>query len=209
MVLCGKPRFPIRIGQGRSNLESHSVKALLSKLFSGPSPRARAQAALASENDRTRLQMDVACISVRDVLRLHDLPGTWITANPLPCGGPGRPRRIHLQLTVREWFPELLQYMVAIEHRIRIRSLRVDPFAADWLAGISWRFQLTDANQCPSLPRQINPQGVSPRTHQAGEVARSHPAEAAQAENAISAGAMAPRTWPYPAEFAPTHPMGE
>lgn len=91
-------------------------------------------------------------MALRDVLRKFGIPITWITANPQSSTTAKRERGVHLLFMIRDWHPQLLIFMVAIERQVRARTLRLDPFSADWLTGTSWKFDLVDDSSCPVLP---------------------------------------------------------
>lgn len=110
------------------------------------------QSTLGSDADGLRLHEDVARMAVGDVLRKYGIPGTWVTVRAQAVVATRRTRGIELHLTVREWHPEMLPHMVTLERHVRARTFRLDPFCADWLMGISWKFDLVDASACPEMP---------------------------------------------------------
>jgi hypothetical protein len=105
-----------------------------------------------SNADGLRLHEDIARMAVSDVLRKYGIPPTWVTVRAQAVGAARRNRGIELHLMIREWHPELLPHMVALERHVRARTLRLDPFCPDWLVGISWSFDLVDASSCPEMP---------------------------------------------------------
>lgn len=94
-------------------------------------------------------------MAVRDVLRKHGIPPTWITANPQWSTVLRRERGVHLHLMIREWNPRMFPFMLAIERSVRARILRLDPLSSAWLQGVSWKFELVDESQCPAMPHAV------------------------------------------------------
>ncbi len=86
----------------------------------------------------------------------HGMSPTWITGETLAGLTRAKHRGIHLRLVVRQWQPDLGNYLFALQKEIRARLCRLDPLADEWLAGISWRFELHDDSLCPAasqIPR--------------------------------------------------------
>ena len=167
------------------------MKAILNRLMPGreipPAPRST----LASETDRDAVRREIVGLALRDVLRKFGMPGTWITASPQASTTARRERGLHLHLSIREWHPELFVFLVAVERQVRARALRLDPFAAEWLTGISWKFDLVDDSPCPKLPSAEFWQAYLHRHGQAPAPAAPRPDR---------------RSGPEPA-FLPTQPM--
>jgi hypothetical protein len=180
------------------------VRTFFAKLFSSPPPPTRPRSTLASQSDQSGLHIEITAIAVGDVLRKYGVPSTWITANPQPTVVPRRGRGIHLYLTVREWHPHLLAFMVTIERHVRARTLRLDPLSAGWLVGISWKFNLVDSSRCPAMPEASFWQKYVSRTGQAvgdrtvSAPVRDEPALSARLEHTYGTRDR---------EFLPTQPM--
>lgn len=86
----------------------------------------------------------------------HGMSPTWITGETLAGLTRAKHRGIHLRLVVRQWQPDLGNYLVALQKEILARLCSLDPLADEWLAGISWRFELGDESRCPAasqIPR--------------------------------------------------------
>lgn len=128
------------------------MKTFLNRWIAGRDAPAIPHSTHAPEADRTGAHREIVAMAVRDVLRKFGIPGTWITANPQASTTAKRERGVHLHLMVRDWHPQLLVFLVALERQVRARVLRLDPLAAKWLTGISWKFDLLDASPCPALP---------------------------------------------------------
>lgn len=130
------------------------MKSLLNRLLRAPdSQAAPSTSARLSETDREGARREMLALALHDVLRRSGIAPTWITPHPQPSTTARRERGVHLFLMIREWHPKLLVFLVAIERHVRARAVRLDPFAAEWLTGISWRFDLADETACPALPR--------------------------------------------------------
>lgn len=92
-------------------------------------------------------------LAVRDTLQKHGIPSGWISAEAHSAMTSSRIRGMHLRLVVREWQPSLLPYSIALQRAITARLMRLDPLAASWLAGVSWRYDVVDDSMCPGLPK--------------------------------------------------------
>lgn len=128
------------------------MKSILTRLMPARETAPVSLPTLPSVSDRDGAHREIAALALRDVLRKFGVPPTWITANPQVSTTARRGRGIHLHLTVREWQPHLLIFLVNIERQVRARTLRLDPFASEWLTGVSWKFELVDESECPALP---------------------------------------------------------
>lgn len=128
------------------------MKTLLNRLIATRETPPIAHSTQAAETDRGGAHREIVAMALRDVLRKFGIPVTWITANPQSSTTAKRGRGVHLHLMVRDWHPQLLVFLVAVERQVRARILRLDPFSAEWLTGISWKFDLVDESSCPALP---------------------------------------------------------
>jgi hypothetical protein len=153
----------------------------------------RPQRSVASERqsrmqglDGTRRQL--LAVAVRETLRKHGIPPTWVSLEARATATAGRERGMHLRLVLREWDARFPAYMIALQKEVGVALRRIDPMSATWLAGTSWSFDLVDDGECPKLP--------SPDTW----VSRSLRLPAAGANGSGSPA--------VPADFAPTQPLG-
>ncbi len=101
---------------------------------------------------RDAARREVVAIALRDTLRKHGIPGTWVAAEASPAMTLRRERGMHMRLMLREWQPELLAYAVPLQETVKARIFRLDPSSAGWLTGLSWNFDLVDGTLCPTLP---------------------------------------------------------
>lgn len=95
---------------------------------------------------------DLLRMAVRDTLSKHGIPSHWIAAEVQVTSGTGGNRGMHLRLVMREWHPELLIYAVSLQRAVQARLLRLDPLCAQWVTGVTWKFNLVDDSTCPPLP---------------------------------------------------------
>lgn len=102
------------------------------------------------QRDETRREL--LNLAVRETLRKHGIPQSWIQPEMPSAVTSQKVRGIHLRLLVREWQPDLLAYTVALQRAIQARLLRLDPLSVGWMTGISWQYDPVDASTCPALP---------------------------------------------------------
>lgn len=163
------------------------MNTILKRLLPGsthrppPPPRSLSPA----EIDIDSIRREVVAIALRETLRKHGIPATWITAETAPASTARRERGAHVRLAMREWRPELLPFTVALQKTVRARIARLDPAAADWLTGITWKFEPYDETRCPAMP---GPEHWGPLAAGTG-------------------GTAAGRAVRAPADFSPTEPM--
>lgn len=117
----------------------------------------QAQPAVASpqpypEPRRYASRRELLTMAVRDTLRRHGIPAEWIHAEANPVLTRRSVRAIQLRLVARHWDPALITCVVALQKSIAARLARLDPASAEWLAGISWKFEPEDESLCPTLP---------------------------------------------------------
>ena len=125
----------------------HTDAAPHSHLASGMS-----QAAGQSKNGTRR---ELLRMVLRDTLSTHGIPHAWIGADVLANTSSSGVRSIHLRLVIKHWDPRLLTHSVALQQALIERATSFDPFASEWLSGISWRFALADDSACPPMPEAI------------------------------------------------------
>lgn len=100
------------------------------------------------DRDGTRRQLLV--MAVRDTLRTHGIPATWLTAETLTAATGAKERGMHLRLILRD--PRLLPYGMDIQKCVHARITRLDPLSPAWMAGISWRLEVGGDAPCLQLP---------------------------------------------------------
>lgn len=103
-----------------------------------------------SANDPRRELLRVA---LRDTLRRHGIPESWISAEMLRSNSRGRSPGIHWRLTIRHWDARLPACLVALQESLVGRVQGYDPVESDsWLHGISWQFRIEEGRGWPALP---------------------------------------------------------
>ena len=159
------------------------------------------------EATRERTRCELISMAVRDTLKRHGLAAGCITADALPSTTSGKHRGMHIQMIFRDWQPNLLAYVVALESAVRSRLERLDPLSPAWITGVSWRFEPKDRTVCPQLPAAAG----SLATAGAANSVRVRPAahqSIAALEKLLQSGdrqfSAAGRTQ---ADFSPTLPM--
>lgn len=158
-----------------------------------------------SPRDATRHEL--LAMAVRDTLRRHGIPQTWIAAQVTPALTSRKERGVHLRLVARHWHPALASCVVALQKSVVARLHRLDPLASDWLVGVTWKFDPADDSLCPALPApeywqewQDTQRAASTKVPQRASVAR----QALQRLMAESDDAFTARGGDG---FSPTQPM--
>lgn len=157
----------------------------------------------ASTRDRTRREL--ISTAVWDTIRKHGLPAGCITADALPSYTSTRHRGIHIQLVYRNWRPDLLSYVLALEAAVKNSLERLDPFSSSWITGVSWRFEPEDSTDWPQL-------SVSRKTRSWSRIGAPSLDRRRDPVNLNGAGAESARFPAYPqraaaSDFDPTVPM--
>lgn len=114
---------------------------------------------------REQTRKELISMALRDTLKRYGFPAHCVAAEGVPGSSAGRSRGMHVQFVIRDCTPSFLPYAVAVQAAVRARLLRLDPFSASWVVGMSWRFEPVDTNQWPQLsaPRRVDasaPSGV-------------------------------------------------
>lgn len=125
------------------------IRRLLGRRPASPAP-ATLPPLGASPRDATRHEL--LSMAVRDTLRRHGIPHTWIAAQVTPALTPRKERGVHLRLVARHWHPAIASCVVALQKSVVARLTRLDPLACEWLVGVTWKFDPADDSLCPALP---------------------------------------------------------
>ncbi len=91
-------------------------------------------------------------VMTRDTLRASGIPEGWIESQVILELGRGGQAVVHLRLVMKRWEARLLKYAVAFQNRLTDEVQRFDPDAREWLASITWQFQVGDTCPFPDLP---------------------------------------------------------
>jgi hypothetical protein len=112
----------------------------------------RTAAGRPAQPDRKASQRELLVMAVRDTLRQHGIPPSWIGAETLTASINGKERGMHLRLLLQHWEPRLLVHIMALEKSVRARVRLLDPRSSAWVAGISWKLDLPEDVPFAPLP---------------------------------------------------------
>jgi len=105
--------------------------------------------------DQSGPRRELLRAALRETLKRHGIPPTWISAETLVASARGVAQKgIHWRLLIKHWDPELLTCSVAFQQSLVSRLMALDANAATWLMGISWQFALPDESVCPPMPQR-------------------------------------------------------
>lgn len=85
-------------------------------------------------------QIDVVRMTLLDVLRLHGIPGTWVTSEVIPMHVPGQGEALVLQLEVKHWHDALVLHAPAFQEAMLDGLHRFDPHADQTRYLFTWKF---------------------------------------------------------------------
>jgi hypothetical protein len=94
-------------------------------------------------------QIEVVRMTLHGVLKLHGIPGTWITGEVMPVHIPGQGNGVLLQLEVRHWHDALVLHAPALERAVLDGLKRFDPQAAQTRYLFAWKFSAQSG--CPHI----------------------------------------------------------
>lgn len=156
------------------------------------------------EADTTEQRLLALCGAVRDTLRKHGIPASWVGAETLPAKTPSELRGVHLRLVVKNADPKLLVHLLALQRAIQVRLAQVDARSSQWLMGTSWRLDVPLGTETSALPGPDFWQASLPP---AAAAARQKLRDAVSQQLSTRDRAFARTTWESP-DFAPTQPIG-
>jgi hypothetical protein len=154
--------------------------------------------------DSTEQRLLALSDAVRDTLRKHGIPASWIGAETLPAKTPSEFRGVHLRLVVKKAEPKLLVHLVALQRAIQVRLAQFDGRSSQWLVGTSWRLDVPLGSETSNLPGPDFWQSASPS---AATAARQKTRDRVSQQLAARDRAFARTTWESP-DFMPTQPIG-
>lgn len=154
--------------------------------------------------DSTEQRLLALSGAVRDTLRKHGIPASWIGAETLPAKTPSELRGLHLRLVVKRAEPKLLMHLVALQRAIQVRLAQFDGRSSQWLVGTSWRLDVPLGSETSSLPGPDFWQAGSPPQVAA---ARQKMRDTVSQQLAARDRAFVRTTWESP-DFLPTQPIG-
>lgn len=85
-------------------------------------------------------QLEMVRMTLHGVLKLHGIPGTWISGEVIPVHVPGRGEALLLQLEIRHWHDALVLHAPALQQALLEGLQRFDPQADRTRYLFSWRF---------------------------------------------------------------------
>lgn len=94
-------------------------------------------------------QVEMVRMTLDGVLKIHGIPGTWITGEVLPVHIPGQGEALLLQLEVMHWHDALVLHAPAFEQAMLEGLKHFDPHAAETRYLFSWKF--SSDSGCPHL----------------------------------------------------------
>lgn len=156
---------------------------------------------------RDASRRELLTMALRDTLRRHGIPLSWITAEAGPALTPRRERGVHLRLVARHWHPALASCVVALQKSVTDRLGRLDPLSREWLVGVSWKFAPEDDTLCPALPSADYWQGVMAKPATVPSPARQRVPAARQMLDRILAEGDRAFAAEDPEAFKATRPM--
>jgi hypothetical protein len=128
---------------------------IVSRLFgsrpvAAKAAKTRAGSSRAAQPDRDATHRQLLVMAVRDTLRTHGIPATWLTTETLTAAMGARERGMHLRLILRD--SRLLPYAMDMQKSVHARITRLDPLSAAWMAGISWKLEVAGDSPDSQLP---------------------------------------------------------
>ena len=85
-------------------------------------------------------QIDMVRMTLLDTLRIHGIPGTWITGEVIPMHIPGQGEALLLQLEVKHWHDALVLHAPAFQEAMLDGLHRFDPNADQTRYLFTWKF---------------------------------------------------------------------
>lgn len=131
---------------------------------------------------------ELLSMAVHDTLNKCGIPDTWITLETSAAFTARKVRGMHLRLVVREWHPTLLDHGLSLQKLINARMSRLDPLFDQWLTGISWKFDLVDESNHPTMPAPLYWQSIAARSAAAPAQVQKSPSQRAVLDELIDAG---------------------
>ena len=85
-------------------------------------------------------QIEMVRMTLHGVLKLHGIPGTWITGEVIPVRIPGQGEALLLQLEVKHWHDALVLHAPAFQQAVLDGLHRFDPHADQTHYLFTWKF---------------------------------------------------------------------
>lgn len=85
-------------------------------------------------------QIEMVRMTLHGVLKLHGIPGTWVTGEVIPVRIPGQGEALLLQLEVKHWHDALVLHAPAFQQAMLDGLKRFDPHADQTHYLFAWKF---------------------------------------------------------------------
>ncbi len=85
-------------------------------------------------------QIEMVRMTLHGVLKLHGIPGTWISGEVIPVHIPGQGEALLLQLEVKHWHDALFLHAPAFQQALLDGLRRFDPQASETRYMFAWKF---------------------------------------------------------------------
>lgn len=85
-------------------------------------------------------QIEMVRMTLHGVLKLHGIPGTWISGEVMPVRVPGQGEALLLQLEVKHWHDALVLHAPALQQALLDGLRRFDPLTSETHYLFSWKF---------------------------------------------------------------------
>lgn len=127
------------------------LKSRTKPVLAGPQPPAEGPATI-EDGSANALRRQLIQVLVRDVMRRHGIPPSWLDCQMLLVSSRSRGEGMYVRLVMKHWDLRLLTYAVAFQKSLMVEITRFEPRASDWLYGISWQLEVGDTCPYPELP---------------------------------------------------------
>lgn len=85
-------------------------------------------------------QIEMVRMTLHGVLKLHGIPGTWISGEVIPVRIPGKGEALLLQLEVKHWHDALVLHAPAFQQALLDGLRRFDPQTSEARYLFTWKF---------------------------------------------------------------------
>ena len=100
------------------------------------------------------LRRQLVHVLLRDALRRHGIPSSWIECQMLVVTSRSRGPGMYVRLVVKHWDSRLLDYAPAFEITLVADIVRFEPKANEWLHGVSWQLDFQNSSPFKELPEK-------------------------------------------------------
>ena len=123
---------------------------------------ARHQAAdpTGAQSSKNALRCDMLQLVLRETMRRHGIPSSWIECRTMSLIGHGARAGLHVQLIVRQGHGRLLTCIPAFQSGFLAGIEQFEPRAAEWLFSLSWQFEAMSSQNYPAAPDPASGTGM-------------------------------------------------